>query len=224
MLNLTMGLHRSCDRVTRRELLRVGSLAALGISLPGFLERRAARAGGRSGKDVSCILIWLQGGISHIDSFDPKPEAPQEIRGEFGAIATNVPGISLCDPLPKLAQHQDKYSIVRSWNPKNGSHGVADAYMLTGHPFNPALSYPAYGAVVARELGDRKSMPPYVQLGNAIDKKFGGGLGGLPGRPVQPVHPAGRCVEPEFHGPRRGLAGGRRSLAVPASHEGAPSR
>ena len=97
MLNLTTGLHRSCDRVTRRELLKVGSLAALGISLPDFLERRA-RAAGPGGKDVSCILVWLQGGISHIDSFDPKPEAPQEIRGEFGTIATNVTGISLCDP------------------------------------------------------------------------------------------------------------------------------
>src|SRR5262249_25016940 len=126
MLDLTMtGLHRSCDRITRRELLRVGSLAAVGLSLPGFLERRA-RAGTQPGKDVSCILLWLQGGISHLDSFDPKPLAPQEIRGEFGVISTNVPGISVCDPLPKLAQHQDKYSILRSWNPKNGSHGVAD--------------------------------------------------------------------------------------------------
>ena len=185
MLNLTMGRHRSCDRVTRRELLRVGSLATLGLSLPGFLERRA-RAGAQPRKDVSCILLWLQGGISHIDSFDPKPEAPQEVRGEFGTIATNVPGISVCDPLPKLAQHQDKYSILRSWNPKNGSHGVADAYMLTGHPFNQALTYPAYGAVIARELGDRKSMPPYVQLGNAIDKKFGGGAAGFLGDQYNP--------------------------------------
>ncbi len=197
MLDLTMGSHRSCDRVSRRELLRVGSLAALGISLPGFLEQRA-RAGNSSARDVSCILVWLQGGISHIDSFDPKPEAPQEIRGEFGTIATSVPGISLCDPLPGLAQHQDKYSILRSWNPKNGSHGVADAYMLTGHPFNPALTYPAYGAVVARELGDRKSMPPYVQLGNAIDKKFGGGAAGFLGDQYNPFILPGDASSPGF--------------------------
>ena len=197
MLNLTMGLHRSCDRVTRRELLKVGSLVAGNFAARGFWSR-TARAGGRSGKDVSCILIWLQGGISHIDSFDPKPEAPQEIRGEFGAIATNVPGISLCDPLPELAAHQDKYAIVRSWNPKNGSHGVADAYMLTGHPFNPALSYPAYGAVVARELGDRKSMPPYVQLGNAIDKKFGGGSAGFLGDQYNPFILPGDASSPSF--------------------------
>ena len=143
-------------------------------------------------------MIWLQGGISHIDSFDPKPAAPQEIRGEFAAIATNVPGIMLCEPLPKLAQHQDKYSILRSWNPKNGSHGVADAYVMTGHPFNPALTYPAYGAVVARELGDRKSMPPYVQLGNAIDKKFGGGAAGFLGDQFNPFILPGDASNPNF--------------------------
>ena len=154
--------------------------------------------GARGGKDVSCILVWLQGGISHIDSFDPKPAAPQEIRGEFGAIATNVPGISLCEPLPKLAAHQDKYSILRSWNPKNGSHGVADAYMMTGHPFNPALTYPAFGAVVAHEQGDRESMPPYIQLGNAIDKKFGGGAAGFLGDQFNPFILPGDASSPGF--------------------------
>ena len=175
-------------------MLKVGSLAALGISLPGFLER-SARAVRRGGKDVSCILIRLQGGISHIDSFDPKPAAPEEIRGEFGAIATNVPGISLCEPLQNLAVHQDKYSILRSWNPKNGSHGVADAYVMTGHPFNPALTYPAFGAAVAREMVDRESMPPYIQLGNAIDKKYGGHRGdglSLPGHSARHDSPDSR--------------------------------
>ena len=137
MLDLRLGLNRSCDRVTRRDLLRVGSLTALGLSLPGFLQLRARAAVADPEREVSCILIWLQGGISHIDSFDPKPQAPEEIRGEFGTIATNVPGIAVCDPLPRLAQQQDKYSILRSLNPRNGSHGVADAYMMSGHPFNP---------------------------------------------------------------------------------------
>jgi hypothetical protein len=186
MLNFSLGSNRSCDGVTRRDLLRVGSLAALGLSLPRFLELEAHASTRDTAGDVSCILLWLQGGISHIDSFDPKPQAPQEIRGEFGTIATNVPGIMLCDPLPKLAQHQDKYSILRSLNPRNGSHGVADAYMLTGHPFNQALTYPAFGAVVAKEEGDRRSMPPYVQLGTAIDQKFGGGAAGFLGDQYNP--------------------------------------
>jgi len=197
MLNLNLGWNRSCDHVTRRDVLRVGSLAALGLTLPGFLAQQA-RAGGRSGKDVSCILLWLQGGMSHIDSFDPKPDAPQEIRGEFKAISTNVPGIFVCDPLPALAQHQDKYSILRSLNPKNGSHGVADAYMLTGHPFNPNLTYPAYGAVIARERGDRHAMPPYVQLGMSIDKKYGGGAAGFLGDQYNPFILPGDASRPNF--------------------------
>ncbi len=141
-------------------------------------------AGGR--RDVSCIVVWLQGGLSHIDSFDPKPEAPAEVRGEFGAIATGVPGIQLCDPLPLLARQQDKFAILRSLNPKNGSHGVADAYVLSGHPFSPAVTFPAFGAVVARELGDRTSLPPYVQVGTAIDQRFGGGVAGYLGDQYNP--------------------------------------
>ena len=112
MLNLTMGLHRSCDRVTRRELLRVGSLATLGFSLPGLLERPCGWA--RGGKDVSCILLWLQGGISHIDSFDPKPEHPRRSAASSPRLRPTCRASQVCDPLPKLAQHQDKYSIVRS--------------------------------------------------------------------------------------------------------------
>ncbi len=196
MLQLSYGSNRSCDGVSRRDFLRVGSLTALGLSLPQFLQARASAAA--PGKDVSCILLWLQGGISHIDSFDPKPEAPAEIRGEFGFIASNVPGITLCDPLPMLAQHQDKYAILRSLNPRNGSHGVADAYMLTGHPFNPALTFPAYGSVIAREKGDRNSMPPYVQLGTAIDQRFGGGVAGFLGDQYNPFILPGDASSPGF--------------------------
>ena len=197
MFKLGLGLNRSCDGLTRRDVLRVGALSALGMSLPGVLEVQAT-AGVSSGREVSCILVWLQGGISHIDSFDPKPEAPAEIRGEFTAIATNVPCISVCDPLPKLAQHQDKYSILRSLNPKNGSHGVADAYMMSGHPFNQALTYPAYGAVIAKERGDRRSMPPYVQLGTQIDQRFGGGVAGFLGDQYNPFVLPGDASSPRF--------------------------
>lgn len=196
MFELPLGSHRSCDGIRRRDVLRVGALSALGLGLPGFLQARARAA--QSGKDVSCILLWLQGGISHVDSFDPKPEAPAEVRGEFGVIPTNVPGITLCEPLPKLAQHQDKYSILRSLNPRNGSHGVADAYMLTGHPFNPAVTFPAYGAVVSREKGDRNRMPPYVQVGTAIDQKFGGGVAGFLGDQYNPFVLPGDASNPGF--------------------------
>jgi hypothetical protein len=199
MFDLVHGSHRSCDGISRRNFLRVGSLGALGLSLPAFLQARArAASGSGKEKEVSCILLWLQGGISHIDSFDPKPEAPVEVRGEFGAISTNVPGISVCDPLPMLAQHQDKYSILRSLNPKNGSHGVADAYMMTGHPFNPALTFPAFGAVISKEKGDRNSMPPYVQVGTAIDQRFGGGVAGFLGDQYNPFVLPGDASNPGF--------------------------
>lgn len=196
MFLLKNGSNRDCDGVTRRDVLRVGSLSAFGLGLPEFLRARAMA--GSPGKDVSCILLWLQGGISHIDSFDPKPEAPAEIRGEFGVIDTNVAGIQVCDPLPRLAQHQGKFSILRSLNPRNGSHGVADAYMMTGHPFNQSVTFPAFGAVVAKEKGDRNSMPPYVQLGMSIDQRFGGGVAGFLGDQYNPFVLPGDASSPSF--------------------------
>lgn len=198
MFQLQSGANRECDGVTRRDVLRIGSLAALGLSLPEFLRARALAGTGGKGKDVSCILLWLQGGISHIDSFDPKPEAPAEIRGEFGVIDTRVPGIQVCETLPQLAQHQDRFSILRSLNPRNGSHGVADAYMLTGHPFNPSITYPSFGSVIAREKGDRNSMPPYVQLGTSIDQRFGGGVAGYLGDQYNPFVLPGDASSPSF--------------------------
>jgi hypothetical protein len=183
MFELKSGASQSCDGITRRNALKVGSLATLGLGLPGLLRAEASKP---TTREMSCILIWLQGGLSHIDSFDPKPDAPAEIRGEFGVIDTNVPGIKLTEHLPKLAMHQDKYSILRSLNPRNGSHGVADAYMMTGHPFSPAITYPSFGSVIAKEKGDRESMPPYVQIGTSIDQRFGGGVAGYLGDQYNP--------------------------------------
>lgn len=196
MFDLWRGAHRSCDGLSRRNVLRVGALSALGLGLPDFLRARAGAS--PSSQDVSCILLWLQGGISHVDSFDPKPEAPAEVRGEFQTIATNVPGIGLCEPLPLLARNQEKYSILRSLNPQNGSHGVADAYMMTGHKFNPALTFPSFGAVVSREKGDQRSMPPYVQVGTAIDQRFGGGVAGFLGDQYNPFVLPGDASRPGF--------------------------
>jgi uncharacterized protein (DUF1501 family) len=184
MLAIPGGSSPSCDGVSRRSFLRVGSLAALGTSLPGLLRAESRWANPRP--DVSCILVWLQGGISHIDTFDPKPDAPSEFRGDFAAIPTRVPGISICEHLPKLAAQQDKYSIVRSLDPRNGSHGMADAYVLSGHPFNPTLTFPSYGSIVSHQKGDREGMPPYVQIGRHIDARFGGGAAGFLGEQHNP--------------------------------------
>jgi hypothetical protein len=202
MLSLVNGSSRSCDGINRRSFLRVGSLAAagLGLGLPEWLRLRAqaAESGVDQGREMSCILLWLQGGISHIDSFDPKPDAPVEVRGEFGVIDTNVAGIRLCEHLPMLAQHQDKYSILRSLNPRNGSHGVADAYVLTGHPFSQALTYPTYGSVIAKEKGDRNRMPPFIQVGTNVDQRFGGGVAGFLGDQFNPFVLPGDASRPGF--------------------------
>src|SRR5579884_2521150 len=184
MLDLITGRSADCRGVSRRNFLRVGGLSALGLSLSGYFRLQAlAAAGGQAAapKAKSCILLWMQGGPSHHETFDPKPDAPAEVRGEFGTVATTLPGVRISEHLPLLARHTDKYSIIRGHNPQNGSHGVADHLMMSGHKFNAALPFPCYGSVVARERGYRNGMLPFVQLGKAIDRRFNGGIAGFLG-------------------------------------------
>ncbi len=166
-----------CDGVSRRSFLRVGTAGVFGagLSLPGLLAAQARAA--RAPKDeVSVIYLFLKGGLSTIDTFDLKPNAPAEIRGEFEPIATNVPGIQICEHLPLVAGQMDKFSLIRSFAHSNSNHGQADHYMLTGYlpraGFNSGLSpnnqWPAHGAVIARKRGPRLgdssagAVPPYV--------------------------------------------------------------
>ena len=121
---------------------------------------------------MSLIFLFLHGGLSTIDTWDLKPDAPAEFRGEFKPIDTNVPGIQICEHLPQVARQMDKFSLVRSFRHHNSDHGPADHYMLTGYfpqaGFNPSLSpnnqRPAHGSIIARKLGPRGSVPPYVCL------------------------------------------------------------
>src|SRR6266480_2064322 len=182
MLDLITGSSRDCTGLSRREFLRIGGLSALGLSLPGFLRlQQLAAATGTLRKTTRCVLLWMQGGPSHHDTFDPKPDAPAEIRGEFGTIPTTLPGIRVAEHLPNLARQTDKFSIIRGHDPKNGSHGVADHIMMTGHKFNAAMAYPCYGSVIAKERGYRDGMFPFVQLGRNIDRRFNGGIAGFLG-------------------------------------------
>ena len=164
-----------CDGTSRRDMLRYGAagLFGMGVSLPQMLEQKAlAAARGKSSRDVSLIIIFLQGGLSTIDTWDMKPDAPAEFRGDFDPISTNVPGIQLCEHLPLLAQQMDKLSLVRSFGHSNSGHGPADHFMLTGYlpqgGFNGGLKpnnqKPCYGSVIAQQLGPRGSVPPYVCL------------------------------------------------------------
>ncbi len=115
--------------MSRRELLRAGGLGLLGLSLPELLRGRVNAAGaigkGSFGRAKSCILLFMWGGPAHQDTWDLKPDAPREIRGEFQPISTNVPGLQICEHFPLLAKRADKLSLVRSMTHDNGDHTTA---------------------------------------------------------------------------------------------------
>jgi hypothetical protein len=186
MWNLLPRTDRTCEGVSRRSVLQIGSLGGLGISLPWFLSAREVAAKSHAhkavpSKAVNCIAIWTQGGTSHHDTFDPKPDAPLSVKGEFGVIDTAVPGVQFTEILPRMAQELNRYALLRSWNPQNGSHGIADQHVLSGRKFNPSVHYPTLGSVVSHQYGFKTAMPPFVQLGTAIDNRFGGGAPGILG-------------------------------------------
>jgi uncharacterized protein (DUF1501 family) len=182
MLDLLRADSMNCEGVSRRHFLRVGALSGLGLSLPGLLAaRQAAASQGKKVKDVSCILIWTLGGTSHHDTFDPKPDAPASVRGEFSTIETAVPGVRFTEVAPRMARELKRFSLLRSLNPKNGSHATADYIMMSGHSFNPTMVYPTYGSIISQHRGFATRMPPFVQLGQWIDKRFGGGTAGYLG-------------------------------------------
>ena len=170
-----MSAHRTCDGVLRRDFLRVGVLGS-GLSLAGFL--RMAEAGdvksalsggigkGKGGKATGAIFINLGGGPSHIDSFDLKPDAPAEFRGEFKPIDTNVPGIRFSEHLPKLAQCADRFALLRGVSHSLAAHEFGTKYMNTGNRPIPSLDFPGYGAVVSKEMGGPRDLPPFVAIPN----------------------------------------------------------
>ncbi len=166
----------NCEGVVRRDFLKVGALGYFGLSLPALLKNQAAQAG--TNKEKSCILVWLGGGPSHTDMFDLKPEASSEYRGEFNPIETNVAGIRISEHLPTLAQHADKYALLRSVTSPEGSHERATQYLNTGYKPLPSMEYPSYGAIVAKEKGQAKGVPSYVTLLNPVDAHGPGYLGG----------------------------------------------
>ncbi|WP_395089697.1 DUF1501 domain-containing protein [Armatimonas sp.] len=167
-----------CDGVNRREFLTVGALSALGLTLGDALRASAASSVGRGLGGKSCILIWLDGGPSHLDTFDPKPDAPSEVRGPFSTISTRIPGIALSEHLPRTAQVLDKVALIRSLTHELGNHDTGSHFLLTGHRPNPALAYPSLGSIVAKERGNRAALPPYVVLPEATSALGPGYLSG----------------------------------------------
>ncbi|HXG09172.1 MAG TPA: DUF1501 domain-containing protein [Gemmataceae bacterium] len=157
-----MAFRDYCDGVSRRDFIRVGTLGFLGLSLPDYL--RYAAAAPTAGADKSAIFIYLGGGQTHLDTWDPKPDAPAEYRGEFKPIKTNVPGIEICEHLPRMAQNADKYAILRSVHHNLAAHAPGQMFLRTGNRPLPSLQYPGYGSVVTKEYGGPPGLPPYVAL------------------------------------------------------------
>jgi hypothetical protein len=162
-----------CRGPSRRALLRVGLLGAWGLGLVDLLRLRAQAAEAGASRPVepkatSCILIWLAGGPSHIDTFDPKPNAPSDVRGEFKPIDTSVPGLKISEVLPNLAKMMDRLTLVRSVTSPEADHDRAAHHLLTGYRPSPALAYPSYGSVVARTREAKRGvLPPYVAVPDA---------------------------------------------------------
>jgi hypothetical protein len=175
-----------CDGRSRRDVLQVGVLSCLGLGLSDLLRCRSVQAADTSQprsraaktKDISCIFIWLDGGPSHIDTFDPKPDAPAEVRGDFKAIDTAVAGIRICEHLPRTAKAMGDIALVRSLTHELGNHDTGSHYLLTGHRPTPAIAYPSIGSVIARETGHAGVLPPYVAVPSAVKAA---GAGYLPG-------------------------------------------
>lgn len=157
-----MSSNKNQSEVSRRDFLRVGSLSFAGLSMA---ERAALAAAQSDRSQKNCILIMMTGGASQLETFDPKPEAPSEIRGPLKAISTSVPGTFLSEAFPQLAQRAGQFSLVRSlYHDAAPIHETGYQLIHTGRLSKERMNYPSFGSVVARQWGPRGDAPPYVVL------------------------------------------------------------
>ena len=166
------GSRRNCQGISRRTALKAGFLGIAGLTLPDLLRLRAEQPASTTDKDTAVILLWLDGGPSQLETYDPKPDAPAEFRGPYGTLATKVPGVRVSDKLPHHARHMDKMVLVRSLHHDNGDHFAAAHWMLTGRFGSSAASlspkFPSVGSYAAAVRGSRApGMPAYVGLPSA---------------------------------------------------------
>jgi hypothetical protein len=165
-----MPLHTTCDGMKRRDFLKVGAIGAGSLSLGTFLRMAQAGQVNPAATATSAIFVNLPGGQSHIDTFDLKPDAPEEYRGEFNPIQTTVPGIEICEHLPKLASVMDKFAILRNVSHTLAAHRLGSEYVNTGNRPLPSLEYPGYGAVVTKELSGPADLPMFVSIPNSAQR------------------------------------------------------
>lgn len=165
-----MTTHRNCNGVTRRDCLKLGLGGVLGTGLVDLLRMRSNAASSRA-KARSCILVWLDGGPTHYETFDPKPAAPSEIRGEFFPIDTAVSGVQFSEHMTQLAAMADQLAIIRSIRHDQGNHGAGNHYMMTGAPPRIPVGcgafvsfHPSLGSVTAHQRGHQNGLPAYFSL------------------------------------------------------------
>ncbi|MCI0743090.1 MAG: DUF1501 domain-containing protein [Gemmataceae bacterium] len=200
MLPLFGGKARLCDRLTRREMLRLGGLGALGLSLPALIASRAqasaqslsqqGRGDSAFGRAKSCIVLFLMGAPPQHSTWDPKPDATAQVRGDFGPISTAVPGVQICELMPRLARWTDRLAILRAMSTGDNAHSSSGYYMMTGRPHvpmnfenaNPGApnDWPTLGALVQAlrsegrgQRGERRAanstpLPPSIRLPHRI--------------------------------------------------------
>ncbi len=204
MLSIQSQGMRLCDRQLRREVLRIGGLTACGLSLPQLLESQTSLADAAKsvtgGRAKSCIVLFLLGGAPQHSTFDPKPEAPDNVRGEIAPIATKTAGVQFGELMPRLALHSDKLAVLRAVSTNDNAHSSSGYYMLTGRPHNPMNAeganpgppndWPNWGSVVQRLSGPRGDLPAAVRLPchifNTDNSVWPGQDAGLLGRSADP--------------------------------------
>lgn len=167
-----------CDHLTRRDWLRIGGLGSLGLSMPALWTARAQAAAGRTpGKAKACILVGLTGGPPQHETWDPKPDAPEEIRGAFRPIATSVPGLQVCELMPRLAQQAHHFAVLRAMSTRDSAHSSSGYYMMTGVPHVPPN-------VENARPGAPNNWPSLAALVNRLKSR----PGGMPASVVLPEH------------------------------------
>jgi hypothetical protein len=167
-------LNTICAGIARRDFIQLGVGGVLGLGMSDLIRLRAeaARAVGKASPDqVNCILVWLDGGPTHYEMFDPKPDAPSDVRGKFDPTPTTVPGVQFCETVPRLAKTLDKMAIIRSICHKDPNHGGGNHYMMTGAPTpvpvicGSSVSFlPSFGSMVSQLRGINDGLPAYATL------------------------------------------------------------
>lgn len=205
MLSILGRQTRLCDGITRREMLRVGGLGAFGLSLPLLHQGRSLQAANQpqtstAKRAKSCIVLFLMGGPPQQSTWDPKPNAPKEVRGEFGPISTTVPGIQFCELLPHMSLLAEDIAVLRAMSSNDNAHSSSGYYMMTGQPHapmnfenaNPGFpnDSPTLGAIVRKLMPERSSLPASIRLPHRIFNTDGsvwpGQDAGFLGRSVEP--------------------------------------